>query len=57
MCDSTLKIRNKFLLDKLKCSILSRATLIGEITPRKCTKLLFHYCQFHACWRSPNDKI
>ena len=30
VCDSTLKVGNKLLLHKLKCSILSKAILIGE---------------------------
>ena len=57
MCDSTLKVGNKILLHKLKCSILSRAILIGEITTHKFTKILFRYCQFHAWRRSSDDKI
>ena len=32
MCDLTLKVGNQSLLYKLKCSILRRAILIGEIT-------------------------
>ena len=48
VCDSTLKVGNKLLLHKLKCSILSRAILVGEITTHKFAKLLFHYCQFPA---------
>ena len=57
MCDSTLKVGNKLLLHKLKCSILSRAILIGDITTHKFTKILFCYSQFHAWWRSSDDKI
>ena len=32
MYDPTLKVGNKFLIHKLKCSVLSRDMLIGEIT-------------------------
>ena len=49
--------RNKLLLNNLKCSILNRAILIGEVTTHKFTKILFRYCQFHAWWRSSEDKI
>ena len=57
MCDSPLKVGNKLKLDKLKCSILSRAILIGEIATPKFTKISFRYCQFHAWWRSLGYKI
>ena len=54
------KVGNKLVLHelhKLKCSVPSRAILIGEITTHKCTGILFHFCQFHACWASSDDKI
>ena len=57
MCDLTLKVRNKLLLHQLKCSILSRDILIGEITTHKFIKILFRCCQFNVWWRSSDDKI
>ena len=57
VCDSTLKVANKLLRHKLKCSILSRAILIGEITIHKFTNILFRYCQFHAWWQYSDKKI
>ena len=52
MYDSTLKVRNKLLLRKLKCSvvqcILSTTILIGEIVTHKFSKILFSFCQFQA---------
>ena len=55
ICDSTLKVGNKLLLHKLKCSIVSRAILIGEITTHKFTKILF--CCFCTWWQSSYDNI
>ena len=43
-----LKVGNKLLLHTLKCSILSRAILTGEIATHKFTKILFRYNQFHS---------
>ena len=57
ICDLTLKVGSKLLLHKLGCSILSRTILIGEITTHKFPKILFRYCQFHAWWRSSDEKI
>ena len=34
MCESTIKVGNKLLPRELKCSVLSRAVLIDEITTR-----------------------
>ena len=41
-----LKLENKLLPHTLKCSMLSRAILTGEITTHKFTKILFRYSQF-----------
>ena len=57
MCDSTLKFGNKLLPHKLKCSILSRAILVSEITTHKFIKTLFRHYLFHAWWRSSDYKI
>ena len=54
MCDSTLKVGQ--LLDQLKCSILRRAILIGEIITHKITKISFRYCDFQGWWRASDDK-
>ena len=47
MCDSILKVGNKLLLHKLKCSKLSRSILTGEITTRKFT-ILFRVSFTHG---------
>ena len=39
------------------CVYIYMCVVIGEITTHKFTKILFHYCQFHARWRSSDDKI
>ena len=52
-----LKLENKLLPHTLKCSMLSRAILTGEIRTHKFTKILFGYSQFHVWWRSSDDKM
>ena len=52
-----LKLENKLLPHTLKCSMLSRAILTGEIITHKFTKILFGYSQFHVWWRSSDDKM
>ena len=51
---SALKVGNKSLHYKPKCSILSKAILIGEETAHTYVKI--KYCQLHA-WQFSDDQI
>ena len=50
-----LKVGNKLLFQKIKCSVLRKAISIA--TAQKFTKILFQHCQIYAWWQSSDDKI